>query len=107
MSEWELRVSQREIHRMHVVGLTSEGRETVGRGAKLLGISVRQMTRLRHKMKERGVERLLHGNRGKGAWNNTASEKIKHVLQLTRGRYHGLHGTHLAEKLKKKEKIAL
>jgi len=37
MSEWELRVSQREIQRMHVVRLTIEGRETVGKGAKLLG----------------------------------------------------------------------
>jgi transposase-like protein len=54
MSEWELRVSQREIHRMHVVRLTIEGRETVGRGAKLLGISPRQMKRLRRKLMERG-----------------------------------------------------
>ena len=76
MSEWELRVSQREIHRMHVVGLTIEGRETVGRGAKLLGISVRQMKRLRRKMKERGVQGLLHGNRGKPPWNKTVSAKI-------------------------------
>ena len=36
MSEWELRVSQKEIHRMHVVRLTMEGRETVARGAKVL-----------------------------------------------------------------------
>ncbi|HET8670121.1 MAG TPA: ISNCY family transposase [Candidatus Saccharimonadales bacterium] len=107
MSEWELRVSQREIHRMHVVRLTIEGRETVGRGAKLLGISVRQMKRLRRKMKERGVEGLLHGNRGKASWNKTVSEKIKQVLQLARGRYHGLNDTHLTEKLKEKEKIAL
>jgi transposase len=107
MSEWELRVSQREIHRMHVVRLTMEGRETVGRGAKLLGISVRQMKRLRRKMKEGGVAGLLHGNRGKGSWNRTASEKIKQVLQLARGRYQGLNDTHLTEKLKEKEKIAL
>jgi hypothetical protein len=46
MKEWELRVSQREIHRTHVVRLTMEGRESVGRGAKLLGISPRQMKRL-------------------------------------------------------------
>ena len=32
MNEWELRVSQREIHRMDVVRLTIEGRETVGGG---------------------------------------------------------------------------
>lgn len=107
MSEWELRVSQREIDRMHVVGLTIEGRETVGRGAKLLGISVRQMKRLRRKMKEQGVEGLLHGNRGKASWNKTVSEKINQVLQLARGRYHGLNDTHLTEKLKENEKIAL
>jgi transposase len=107
MSEWELRVSQREIHRMHVVRLTLEGRETVGRGAKLLGISARQMKRLRRKLKERGVKGLLHGNRGKAPWNKTALAKIKQVLELARGRYQGFNDTHLTEKLKEKEKIAL
>ena len=107
MSEWELRVSQKDVHRMHVVRLTIEGRETVGRAAKVLGISVRQMKRLRRKMKERGVEGLLHGNRGRAAWNKTVLEKIKQVLQLARGRYRGLNDTHLTEKLKEKEKITL
>lgn len=107
MREQELRVSQREVHRMHVVRLTIEGRETVGRGAKLLGISVRQMKRLRHKMKERGDEGLLHGNRGKAPSNKTSSEKVKQVVQLARGRYQGLNDSHLTEKLKEKEKIAL
>jgi len=65
MSEWELRVSQKEIHRMQVVGLTIEGRETVGGGARLFGISARQMKRLRRKMKEQGVQGLVHANRGK------------------------------------------
>ena len=107
MRERELRVSQREVHRMHVVRLTMEGRETVGRGAKLLGISVRQMKRLRRKMKERGVEGLLHGNRGKPPWNKTASEKTQQVLELARGRYQGLNDTHLTEKLKEREQVSL
>jgi hypothetical protein len=106
MREQEFRVSQREVHRMHVVRLTMEGRETVGGGAKLLGVSVRQMKRLRRKMKERGDEGLLHGNRGRAPWNKTAAEKIKQVLQLARGCYRGLNDTHLTEKLKEKEKIA-
>jgi transposase len=92
---------------MHVVRLTLEGRETVGRGAKLLGISARQMKRLRRKLKERGVKGLLHGNRGKAPWNKTALAKIKQVLELARGRYQGFNDTHLTEKLKEKEKIAL
>ena len=107
MREQELRVSQKEVHRMHVVRLTIEGRETVGGGAKLLGISVRQMKRLRCKMKERGDQGVLHGNRGKAPSNKTSSEKIKQVVQLARGPYQGLNDTHLTEKLKEKEKIAL
>jgi hypothetical protein len=97
MREQEFRVSQREVHRIHVVRLTMEGRETVGGGAKLLGNSVRK--RLRRKMKERGDEGLLHGNRGRAPWNKTAAEKIKQVL-LARGCYRGLNDTHLTEKLK-------
>jgi transposase len=107
MKEWELRVSQRELQRMHVVRLTLEGGQTVGSGAKLLGISVRQVKRLRRKMKERGVEGLTHGNRGKQAWNKTASEKLEKVIKLARGQYQGLNDTHFAEKLKEKEKVKL
>lgn len=107
MREWELRVSQRELHRIHVVRLTIEGRESVGRGAKLLGICARQMKRLRRKMKERGVKGLLHGNRGKQPWNKTASEKIAKVIKLAQGRYQGLNDTHLTEKLQEKEKITI
>lgn len=100
-------MSQREVHRMHVVRLTMEGRETVGKAAKLLGISVRQMKRLRRKMKERGIEGLLHGNRGKPPWNKTGLEKVDQVLQWARGRYQGLNDTHLTEKLNEKEEVGL
>ena len=72
-----------------------------------MGISVRQMKRLRRKMKKRGVEGLVHGNRGKRAWNKTALEEIKKVIQLARAQYQGLNDTHLTEKLKEKEKIHL
>lgn len=107
MSEWELRVSQRELHRIHVVRLTLEGREDVGRGAKFLGLSVRQMKRLRRKMKEGGVGGLVHGSRGKPAWNKTRSGVLQKVIGLARGRYRGLNDTHFTEKLREKEKIEI
>jgi hypothetical protein len=64
------------------------------------------MKRLRRKMRA-GVAGLLHGNRGKPAWNKTRSEKLHKVMQLARGRYQGLNDTHFTEKLKEKEKINL
>ena len=105
MSDWELRVSQRELHWLHVVRLTLEGRESVGRGAKLLGISPRRMKRLRRKMREGSVLGLVHGNRNRRAWNKTQAEKLDKGIELARGRYQGLNDTHLSEKLKEKEKI--
>jgi len=107
MKGWELRVSQRDLQRMHVVRLTLEGRESVGRAAKVLGISPRQMKRLRRKVKEHGLEGLLHGNRGKPAWNKTQARKSARVIQLVRGRYRGLNDTHLSEKLNEKEQIGV
>jgi hypothetical protein len=71
----EFVMSQRELHRMHVVQLTVEGRESAGGGAKLLGISTPQMKGLRRKLKERGVGGLKHGSWGKPPWNKTALEQ--------------------------------
>jgi transposase len=105
MSQGEMRVSQKELHRLHVVQLTLEGRESVGKGAKLLGISARQMKRLRRKMKERGAQGLMHGNCGKRSWNKTGSEIVEKVIGFARGRYQGLNDTHFAEKLREKEQL--
>jgi hypothetical protein len=107
MDEGELIMSQRDLQRMHVVRLTLEGRESVERGAELLGISARQFKRLRKKVRERGVEGVLHGNRARKPWNRTVIEMIKKILQLARGRYRGLNDTHLTEKLREKESVRL
>jgi transposase-like protein len=85
MSQRRIRVSQGDLHRVHVVRLTLEGRESVGKGAELLGISARQMKRLRRKMQEQGAQGLLHGNRGKVAWNKTSSEIVEKVIALRAG----------------------
>ena len=105
MSQGDIRVSQRDLHRLHVVRLTLEGREGVRKGAELLGISTRQIKRLRRKMQEQGAQGLLHGNRGKVAWNKTSSEIVEKVIALARGRYQGLNDSHLSEKLREKEKL--
>jgi hypothetical protein len=50
---------------------------------------------------------LLHGNRGKPAWNKTPPQRLQKVIELARGRYQGLNDTHLTEKLEEKEKLGL
>ena len=105
MRKREIGVSQKQQQRMHVVQLSIEGHQTVSEAAQLLGLSARQIKRLRKKFKSDGVEGLLHGNRGKTAWNKTSEEKIGQVLGLAQGRYQGLNDSHLTEKLKEQEKL--
>jgi transposase len=107
MNEGDLIVSQRDLHRMHVIQLTLEGRESVGKGAELLRLCARQVKRLRKKMRERGTQGFVHGNRGRKAWNRTGAKTINKVLQLARSRYQGLNDTHLTEKLNEKEGVKL
>jgi hypothetical protein len=63
---------------MHVVGLSIEGRETVEKAAKLLGIFVRQMKRLRRKI-------LRQGDRcGKKAWGQASLQRRERKAQEER-----------------------
>lgn len=107
MVEEKLIMSQRDLNRMHVVRLTLEAGQSVGRGAELLGLSARQVKRLRKKMRVGGVKGMLHGNRGRKPWNRTAAETAKKILQLAKGCYKGLNDTHLTEKLNEKEGVKL
>jgi transposase len=107
MHRGELIVSQGDLQRMHVIRLTLEGRETVSRAAVMLGISTRQVKRLRRQMRHRGAKGLLHGNRGKEPWNRHTKQVVNKVLRLAKGRYRGLNDTHLTEKLGEKEDLKL
>jgi transposase len=105
MRQREIGVSQKELQRIHVVQLSIEGHQTVSEAAQVLGLSQRQLKRLRKKFKAGGVQGLVHGNRGKTAWNKTSKAKIEQVVGLAQGRYQGLNDSHLTEKLKEQEKL--
>lgn len=107
MDEGEILLSQRQLHRLHVVKVTLEGRESERRGAELLGLSVRQMRRLRRKVEREGVKGLVHGSRGREPWNRTSEEVGEKVVRLAREKYQGFNDTHLTEKLVEMEGVKL
>jgi transposase len=80
---------------------------TVGRAAELLGLSKRQVKRLKAKYDPGGVEWLKHGNVGlKKPWGLSQVERDR-IVELARGRYAGFNDSHLTEKLVEVEKIAV
>ncbi len=88
-----------EAHRLHVLTLLETRRITAQQAADTLGLTVRQVRRLRQTVRTRGPEGLTHGNRGRPSHNRCSAELRAQILALARGRYAGLNDHHLTEKL--------
>lgn len=93
--------------RAQVLNELGAGRLTAGEAASLLGVSVRQLRRLRGAYRRDGPAALVHGNQGRTPWHALSEEVRAHVIELARNRYAGLNYQHLTEKLAEVEHIHL
>jgi hypothetical protein len=73
----------------------------------LLGISVRQLRRVRAADRDRGVEALVHGNRCRAPANTLAADLAARVVELTTTTYVGFNQHHLTEMLAEHEGVFL
>src|SRR5512134_2527430 len=88
-----------EGRRLHVLTLLTGKQITVGQAAKALGLSPRQVRRLRGALRREGPAALIHGNRGRRSARRLPEALRTQILALARGRYAGLNDHHLTEKL--------
>jgi transposase len=72
-----------------------------------LCLSVRQIKRLKKRMREDGEAALAHANRGRPSHRRLPDAVLERVLRLARGTYAGFNDHHLCEKLVEREGIAL
>jgi transposase len=84
-----------------------EGRIRVSEAAGLLGLSERQVQRLKARYQPDQVDWVRHGNRGKRKpWRLPAAVRRK-VVTLAKGKYAGFNDCHLTEKLNEVEGIQI
>jgi transposase len=88
-----------EGRRLHVLTLLEGKRITATQAAEALGLTVRQLRRLRGALRREGPAALIHGNRGRPAPNRLPEALRAQIVALARGRYAGLNDHHLTEKL--------
>src|SRR5450756_1796205 len=72
----------------------------VGAAAELLGVTPRQVRRLRARFRQEGFQALVHSNRGCSPANRTDPALVERILALAgpNGKYHDLNAvsyTHL------------
>ena len=69
------------------------------RAAQLLSLSVRQVKRLKKRLREQGEAALAHANRGRPSPRRLPSRVRQSVVRLARSTYAGFNDHHLCEKL--------
>jgi len=96
-----------EARRVHVLTLLEGKRITPAQAAEALGLTPRQVRRLRVGLRRAGPAALVHGNRGRPAPNQLPGSLRAQIVSLARGRYAGLNDHHLTEKLTTLEGLAV
>lgn len=100
-------MSEFEWRRVDVLERLEKGALTVGEAATVLGLSKRQVQRIRWVVVDEGSCGVLHGNRGRAPSNRISEEVRRRVVELRRTKYERFNDQHFAEKLENGEKLSL
>jgi len=103
MQRWQL--SQEEIARYVLIKNAIEGYLRAELAAEELCLSRRQVFRLKRKLKEEGIERLIHGKRGKLSPRRTKEDLRDSINYLYQGKCDGFNLSHFTETLAEREGI--
>lgn len=107
MDQERLILSKKELKRIKVLDRVESGVLSVLKGAEDLGISERQLRRLRNRYRQYGERGLIHGNRDRKP-KHTLSEELRiEVARLYDEKYSDSNFTHYSELLAEHEGIHL
>ena len=93
-------LSRKELHRPGLLKALCGGRLNNGQVAAALGITVRQVRRLKGRFEQGGPAALAHGNRGRPSPRRLPAAVREAVVRLMTTAYRGFNDTHLTEKLR-------
>jgi transposase len=92
LSVWELREHK-------IINQALEGKLTNRQAAEELELAVRQIQRLKIKVREGGVKELAHKSRGRKSNNHFFKEYLEHAVEIIKEKYYDFGPTFAAEKL--------
>ena len=94
-----------EVRRYGVIMTAIEGAMTNGEAAATLGLSVRQIQRMKGRVKRDGPSGIRHGNRDKPSRRAFPKEIKERVVALANEKYFDFNFSHLSEMLEEQEGI--
>ena len=102
-------LNQKQQRKVDILTRLEAGAVDVGMAGELLGISARQLRRVRVRFRKEGFGGVLHGNAGRCAVNRTDPALVQQVLALAGpdGKYEDFNVCHLQELLGEQERIKI
>lgn len=100
-------LKSKEARRLLIVERLASGQLTVFAAASQLGLSARQLVRLKGRYLSEGASGLVHKGRGRPSPRSTDAGLRDRVLALASGKYAGANYSHLADLLSTEEDIQL
>ncbi len=100
-------MSQRQWKRLDAVERIGRGVLTVREAAEVLGVSARQVRRLRRAVAQRGAKGVVHGNTGRAPQHRVGEAVREQIVELRRRKYAGFNDQHFTEKLCEVEGVTI
>ena len=100
-------MSEKQWKRVDVVERLNRGAVTGHEAVQLLGVSARQLRRIRRRVTAQGAAGVRHGNAGRVPVHRIADALRTRMVELRRAKYDGFNDQHFTEKLLADEGIAV
>jgi len=88
---------QQEVTRYRVIKGTIDRKISNSEAAKLLGISRRQVIRIKNRVRRVDFKGVVHGNRGRKPQSTIPKETMELILNLYLNTYNGFNVSHFGE----------
>ena len=100
-------LTMKEVNRLRVLQGYMDGKILINEAARILERHPRSVYRMVRKVREKGPEGVLHGNRNRVSPRRVPEAVQKKVIDLVLGKYADINDTHLCEILGKAERIPI
>jgi transposase len=98
-------MTQKEINRLKIINKTIDMVMTIEEAAEVLGISGRQVARLKKGVIEEGPSFIIHKNRGRKPKHSISDEVENQIIELKQNKYKEANFMHFQELLEEYENI--
>ncbi len=96
-----------EARRVRIIGAASSGLVTNGEASEQLGISIRQIIRLKTSFARNGARGMVHGNAGRKPRHALSDEVKTRIVELFEGKYFDYNFSHFTERLNEAEGMSV